>query len=235
MRMTIIIAAVLVLMSCGGKKEEKTLNTPSANSPTLKTHSLLSFSGMEMSLKPLPDWHYLLTISNKQGILLTNTLKLSRRPVSYFLDDRYLVLLSDGEPGETDPNGYYAPTAFVVYDIRTQSLRRYPENGYEVGNFKVIDAKIYAGIHLTESPNGQLIVIDLASGETGYVSTIIKQNQTNRIEAWAPQAGLNEQGKIVVMLSEGDAEKIYTIQSNVLRAAPVSGFKWYVNPQLQLE
>jgi hypothetical protein len=150
------------------------------------------------------------------GNVITRTqARIGSSPLPYYSDGNYIVLPVDANEGETDALGNMAYKAFLVYDIKAGSFRRYGAVYPSPFYFCVIHNTLYVGNHLEESPDGSLTIIDLPSGKTAYVYQLKDGDEVSSIETWAPVIGVNEEGEVVVRLSEYD-EKLYRIENGYL-------------------
>jgi hypothetical protein len=182
-----------------------------------------------------PPWNYHIRIrdSSTDNIIAETRARLTARPLSYYVDEDYFVVIAASEQGETDGLGDPAIMTFLVFDISEKRFMRYGVGNPEIMSFRVIKNKLYVGNHLMESERGSVTVIDLVTGETTRVFTVKAGNESRPIKTWAPAIGLNAQGDVVVQIDE-DETKLYRIENDYLVFAEEGSVEEFENPDLPI-
>jgi hypothetical protein len=180
-----------------------------------------------------PPWNYKIQIKDfsTDEIVAETRADLGARPLPYYADEDYLVLMAASEEGETDGLGDPAILTFLVFDISSKSFRRYGVTNPEIMSFRIIEDILYAGNHLMESPCGAVTVIDLDTGETTCVYQVKDGDELRPIETWAPMIGLNTEGDVVVQITEDDG-RLYKIENDYLVFAEEGSIEEFENPDL---
>jgi len=166
-------------------------------------------------------------------IIAETRASLGSRPLPYYSDHEYFVLLVDPNGGETDGLGNIAYRAFLVFDISEKQFKRYGTMEPEVMNFRVIKNTLYVGNHLMESPNGSVTTIDLLTGKTNYIYQLKDGDEFKALETWAPVIALNSDGSIVVQLNEYE-NKLYRIENDYLIFTQGGSINQLENPNLPI-
>lgn len=190
---------------------------------------------IELVLQNETPYYYDIFLSPDHGDnWYESSASIGTRPVLYYADEEYFILLADSESGQMDSRGFYANNVYVVFDTAQKKFKQIPIRDYQPITFRVIDNVLYGGNHFEESPNGSITIVDIQTGEIQYIYHILKGEETIGIEAWAPQVQKSETGELLVWLSEYNQQS-YRIEGELLipgEILPPESF--YENPTLPI-
>ncbi len=190
---------------------------------------------LELVLSTEAPYFYKLYISADQGqSWYEDSASITTRPVPYYADEDYFILLIEAQPEDLDSFGYQANKSYLVFQKSDNTIKHLHTRDYEIMSFRVFDGILYSGIHITESPNGSISTMDMETGEITYIYQILPGEEKIRIDAWAPQAQQQDTGEILVWIDEYNQQSYHIAGDLLVPGETMSPEPFYRNPELPL-